>query len=78
MITADELWGGSTPAPCAPGTPVLTQDIVAMVVSTGASARVSHDIAPRFEGRRPGSGKKHQPNHPHPPAALRARENRPY
>lgn len=35
VITADELWGGSTPAPCAPGTPVLTQDIVAMVVSTG-------------------------------------------
>ncbi len=49
VITADELWGGSTPAPCAPGTPVLTQDIVAMVVSTGASARVSHDIAPRFK-----------------------------
>ena len=49
VITADELWGGSTPAPCAPGTPVLTQDIVALVVSTGASARVSHDIAPRFK-----------------------------
>lgn len=34
--------------PCKPGTPVLTQEMVSMVVSTGGSARVSHDVAPRF------------------------------
>lgn len=47
-ITVEELWGGAKPAPCKPGTPVLTQDMVSMVVSTGGSARVSHDVAPRF------------------------------
>ena len=47
-ITVEELWGGAKPAPCKPGTPVLTQDMVSIVVSTGGSARVSHDVAPRF------------------------------
>ncbi|MEC5344932.1 nitrile hydratase subunit beta [Brenneria populi] len=49
VITLDELRGTAKPTPAAPGTPVLTKEMVQPVVSTGASARVGHDAAPRFK-----------------------------
>ena len=49
VITIDELAGRTKPIPLAPGATVLTKDMVQPVISTGASARVGHDIAPRFQ-----------------------------
>jgi nitrile hydratase len=46
VITADELSGAVKPQAASPDTPVLRQDMVQTVVSTGGSARVARMCPP--------------------------------
>ncbi|KEA63047.1 Cobalt-containing nitrile hydratase subunit beta [Marinobacterium lacunae] len=49
VITAAELaQGKSDPAAAASNAPVLTQEMVALVVNTGGSARIDEEVAPKF------------------------------
>lgn len=49
VITADELSGAVKPQAASPDTPVLRQDMVQTVVSTGGSARVARDVPASFK-----------------------------
>lgn len=49
VISADELAGKVKPQPASPETPVLREDMVQAVVSTGASARVDIDLPASFK-----------------------------
>lgn len=61
VISAAELAGTVKPQPAPPETPVLRQDMVQAVVSTGASARVDIDLPASFK---PGDRVRGKNTHP--------------
>jgi nitrile hydratase len=50
--------------------PVITKDVVSVLINTGDSTRVDQPVAPRFRAGRPCCGSQSQPRTSHPSAAL--------